>query len=155
MSFHKIDIYPDLSLTIKRLMVGDEAPYVHRHGQHGEFFKIIGNEGIVEVPDLRMALLIEKLFLGHKSRSSSCSRKQGWFALCTSTNKFWGKLPVLKEGEILDPNNGELIRSFNGCCVVRSSLRDKCVMYTWLDGVRRHWRVASVQELSVELRRSY
>lgn len=155
MSIHNIEIYPDLSQAIKSLMDGDVAPFVHRYGKYGEFYKIKGNEGVIEVPDLRMALCIENVFLSHRTRSSSRARRQGWFALCTLLNKSWGRLPTLKEGVIIDPNSDETINNFRGCCVVRSSSQDKCVMYTWLEGFIRHWRVASVQELSVELRRSY
>ncbi|WJT11085.1 hypothetical protein [Vibrio harveyi] len=116
-----------------------------RNGQTGAFFELLGYPIKSVVQALEIDAKLEKFRQGR-------GWKTGWRTIM-SLPMLNHRIPKFESntGRINCPISGKELRNFSGVCCLDKA---ENYYYTWLDGGVRFWRVASVQELSIEYRRS-
>lgn len=136
-SISKVQLYRE----IKQVFRQQEAPFVMRGGESGELYCV--KRGGLWIDDVTLAFKIERYFMTHRNRSS---RVQGWYSFIARWYPFIHVLPVFDGLRIF--KNGVEYSNYEGVC--RTSLG---FIYVWCDCEGLHSRPASVQALSVAIRR--
>lgn len=125
-----------------QLIKSGKAPQLTR--TNNAFFELLGRP----ISSIMEALSIEKKLAKHRSERGW---RSGWSSILA--------LPMLAEripkydertGKIECRSTGRELNDFQGVCMLHNS---EHYYYTWLKDGARYWRVASVQEISVEYRR--
>lgn len=150
-----IENYAAISHMIKKMITNSTTtlPFVDRCGVDGQFFVLRDEVGEVPLPDLSVAIKVERLFYDIRMKTAKVTRKQGWFSSCCGTERYWKWLPVLRGETIKCPSTQMVFNNFKGCCVVSENCAGRKVFYTWVSNGQRVWKVATVQEILQELRR--
>lgn len=145
-----------LRSAVKSSLRSDVPPVVTRTGRCSEQYEIQPSR--YKLKNIYEAVKIERLFMAERCRRAGSVRKQGWFGFVERTSDYWNRLPVYEDGRFVCGVNKADLPLFQGVCFFSDNgipHKNETPLVTWIEGGVRFWRVANVQEIAQEIRKSH